>query len=249
MLVHLSFNSSHSEKRWLAVVALWSGYSIWFLRAHLVQTCSVFVVVTSAYTYPPPFFALFNQVINDHKFSKTCSYLFLSLKCQLISLPANACPFLSPDRAKLWLLLYPTSTLGHLCPPHPSTPGLPLPVLFLLPQTWARPWGIFPLHPTQQQVPTGSILGPVLQPCPTRRGTLAQNHPLVLAQAPVPKSCTTGWHLCAMVHWTCHAAGWDGGTGKAHALSPCLSQTRTQNNLFHLTDGLLTVLGHYGGCK
>lgn len=226
-------------------MALWSGYSVCFLRAHLIQMCSVFAVVTSAHTYPPPFFVLFNHVLNDHKFSKTCSYLFLSLKCQLISLLANACPFLSPARAKLWLLLYPASTLGHLCPPHPSTPGLRLPVL-LLPQTQAR---ISPLHPTQQQVPSGSIPGPVLQPSSTKRGALAQNHPLALAQALVPKSYTTRRHLCTVVHWTCHAAGWDGGTGKAHALSPCHSQACTQNNLFHLTDGLLNVLGHCGGCK
>lgn len=58
--------------------------------------CPAFGSVTSAHTYLPPFFLLFNHVLNDHKLSETCSYLFLSLQCQQLSLLATACPFLSP---------------------------------------------------------------------------------------------------------------------------------------------------------
>lgn len=82
--------------------------------------CSAFSSGTSAHTYLSPFFLLFNDVINDQKLSETYSYLFLSLKCQQLSLAAP-CPFLSPGSPTLRLLVYPTCTSGSSCSPHPRT--------------------------------------------------------------------------------------------------------------------------------
>lgn len=101
-----------------------------------LSKCAQPLAVTSACTYLPAFFLLFDHFLNDLKFPETCSYPLLSLKCQQLSLLPTTCPFLSPASPELWLLLYPTSNSGNPCPPHPSIPALPLPALFLVPQTW-----------------------------------------------------------------------------------------------------------------
>ena len=59
----------------------------------LIKMCPAFCGVTSAHTYLPPFFLLFNHVLNDHKLPETRSYLFLLLKRQQLSFLAAACPF------------------------------------------------------------------------------------------------------------------------------------------------------------
>lgn len=184
--------------------------------------CSAFSSGTSAHTYLSPFFLFFNHVINDQKLSETCSYLFLSLKCQQLSLLAATCPFLSPGSLKLRLLPYPTSTSGNPCSPHPRT----------------APASFFPSPPN-----LGQSLGFLSPPSHPLAGT-KWNHPgvcapaqlyqdgsfktklsPVLAQPLVPKSCATGWHLCMALHWTPHAAGRGGGTGKAHTISLPLTNT------------------------
>lgn len=196
-----------------------------------LSKCAQRLAVTSAHTHLPAFFLSFVHFLNDLKFSDTGSYLLLSLKCQQLILLDTTSPFLSPASPKLWLLLYTTSE--NPCPSHPSIPALPLPALFLVPPTRASPWRFSPLHLAQWWVPSGAAPGSVLQSSPTGMGATAQNHPLVFAQAPIPKSCGTGWHLCMVLHWMHHTAGQDGGTGKAHAVSPCFSQAHTDNNLFH----------------
>lgn len=142
-------------------------------QSYCIEMCSAFGSVTSAHTYLPPFFLLFNHIPNDYNFSQLPVPV---IKMPAASFLAIACPF---------------SQVALSCgccfiqlPPHLGTPGLPLPALFFLPQTWTSSWSIAPLHPAQQEVPSGDIPGPGLQPSLTRTGSLAQNHPLDLVPSP-----------------------------------------------------------------
>lgn len=121
------------------------------------------------------------------------------LPVPVIKMPAAQppCPFLSSASPKLWPLLYPTSTSGNLRPPYSSIPGLPLPALFLLPQTWASPWVLSPLHPAHW-CQAGPSQGLCSSPAP-RMGALAKILPWCLPKPQSPNPALRGG-ICAQRH-------------------------------------------------
>lgn len=125
---------------------------------------TAFGSVTSAHTYLPPFFLLFNHIPNDYKFSEkhSYSYMFWSLKCQKLGFLAIDCPFFQVALSCIccFIQLPPQESppqgylcqLFSFCPKLGPVPGVSFPFILLSSRCQvgtSQDLGSSPASPTQ----------------------------------------------------------------------------------------------------